>query len=201
VTDGVTRQPASIPGSADDGGDEERLRALMRRYQAGHLDGFDELYALASPAVRRFLGARLSDASRVEDLVQETFLRLHQARHTYDPAYPVRPWLLAIAKHTWLMDVRARARRPHATEPLAETHTLTSPAVDRLEDREEMRRALQDVVPGGRVPFLMHHVWGYSFAEIARRLGVSEAAAKLRSSRAMQSLRRALGASRREGRR
>jgi len=187
VTDGVTEQPAG----------EERLRALMQRYQAGHLDGFDELYALASPMVRRFLRGRVADASRIEDLVQETFLRLHQARRTYDPAYPVRPWLLAIARHTWMMDTRSRSRRPQATEIVEDAHAPhEATAADRLADRDEVQRALEEVPPAGRAPLVLHHVWGYSFAEIAKRMGMTEAAAKLRSSRAMQSLRRALGASR-----
>lgn len=176
-----------------DGRGDERLRGLMTRYQAGHLDGFDELYGLASPRVRRMLRARVGDPARVEDLVQETFLRLHQARHTYDPAYPVLPWLLAVARHTWLMDLRARSRRPQPTDPIDEA---TVPSIrgeaEQLPDREEVRRALAALTPAGRGSAVLHHVWGYSFAEIARRTGVNEAAAKLRSSRAIQSLRRLL---------
>lgn len=192
MTDGVTDRPA----------DDERLRALMRRYQAGHLDGFDELYALASPAVRRFLRARVADSSRVEDLVQETFLRLHQARRTYDPAYPVRPWLLAIARHTWLMDTRGRSRRPQATDVIEESHALqTSNDADDFAERDEVRRALGELTPAARTPLVLHHVWGYSFAEIAKRMGLTEAAAKLRSSRAMQGLRRALESSRERSKR
>lgn len=187
MTDDVTERLA----------DEERWRALMQRYQAGHLDGFDELYALASPVVRRFLRSRVAEASRVEDLVQETFLRLHQARRTYDPAFPVRPWLLAIARHTWLMDTRGRSRRPQATEVLEDAHGVqASSGAALFADRDEVRRALGELTPAGRAPLVMHHVWGYSFAEIAKRMGVTEAAAKLRSSRAMQSLRRALGSAR-----
>jgi RNA polymerase sigma-70 factor (ECF subfamily) len=168
----------------------------MTRYQSGHLDGFDEFYTLVSPVVRRFLRARIADASRAEDLVQETFLRLHQARHTYDPAYPVRPWLLAIARHTWLMDMRTRSRRPQATEPIDDRLAAkTMGEAERLAQRDEVERALGELKSGGRVPVVMHHVWGYSFAEIAKRTGVNEATAKLRSSRAMKTLRRVLGRS------
>lgn len=192
MTDGVIGQTV----------DEERLRALMLRYQAGHLDGFDELYTLASPVVRRFLHARVAEVSRVEDLVQETFLRLHQARRTYDPAYPVRPWLPAIARHTWLMDARSRSRRPQPTEVVEDSLALQIPSdAQRFAERDDVRRALSELTSAGRAPLVLHHVWGYSFAEIARRMGVTEAAAKLRSSRAMHALRRVLRASRKRSER
>jgi RNA polymerase sigma-70 factor (ECF subfamily) len=196
VTDGVTE---NAPGADRESGKagEERLRALMLRYQSGHLDGFDELYALASPLIRGFLRSRVAEASRAEDLVQETFLQVHRARHTYDPAYPLRPWLLAIARHTWLMDVRSRSRRLQPTEVVEDIYAMQATSeADRLATRDEVRRALRQVALSGRAPFVLHHVWGYSFAEIAKRMGVTEAAAKLRSSRAMQALKRALGTSR-----
>jgi RNA polymerase sigma-70 factor, ECF subfamily len=187
VTEDVTS------GAPDDG----RLRALMVRYQAGHLDGFDELYALVSPTVRRFLRGRVGDTARAEDLVQEAFLRLHQARHTYDPSYPVMPWLVAIARHTWLMDVRTRSRRPQPSVDLDDQHLTSSPSqADQLAQRDELQRALAHLTPAGRAPVVMHHMWGYSFAEIAKRTGVNEAVAKLRSSRAMRVLRQALQSSR-----
>jgi RNA polymerase sigma factor (sigma-70 family) len=188
VTEDVTS------GAPDDG----RLRALMVRYQAGHLEGFDELYALVSPTVRRFLRGRVGDAARVEDLVQEVFLRLHQARHTYDPRYPLMPWLVAIARHTWLMDIRARSRRPQPNVALDDRHmTPVTSGADRISHRDELRQALAQLTPAGRAPVVMHHVWGYSFAEIATRTGVNQAVAKLRSSRAMRVLRQALQSSRR----
>lgn len=174
----------------------------MVRYQAGQLEGFDELYALASPMVCRFHRARVADVARADDLVQETFLKLHQARHTYDPAYPLEPWLLAIARHTWLMDVRTRSRRPHAVgiaaddeggrpfERLAASGTSTA---EMLAHRDEIGRALHELPVSGRTAVVLHHVWGYSFAEIARRAGVSEAAVKLRSSRGLRALRAAIG--------
>lgn len=180
-------------GTPDDG----RLRALMVRYQAGQLDGFDELYALVSPTVRRFVRARVSDPGRAEDLVQESFLRLHHARHTYDPSYPVLPWLMAITRHAWLMDMRARSRRPQPSVELDEQLMVSSSnTADQIAQRVELRRALAQLTPAGRVPVVMHHVWGYSFAEIGKRTGVNAAAAKLRSSRAMRVLRDALRSSR-----
>jgi len=75
--------------------DDQALRALMASYQEGRFEAFDELYGLVAPAVRRFLTGRIRDAARTEDVVQETFLQMHRARRSYDPAYPVVPWVMA----------------------------------------------------------------------------------------------------------
>ena len=56
-------------------------------------------------------------------------------------------------------------------------------------DRELVRDALAQVTPERRRPLVWHHVFGLSFREIARRLGIREDAAKLRSSRGMADLR------------
>ena len=55
----------------------------------------------------------INEAERklADDLVQETFLQLHRARHTYNPAFPLLPWAMAIARHVWLMDRRTLSRR------------------------------------------------------------------------------------------
>src|SRR3546814_15527415 len=48
----------------------------------------------------------------VDDAVQETLLAVHRRRHTYDPQYPLGPWLAAIAKNKWVDQLRSLARRP-----------------------------------------------------------------------------------------
>ena len=64
--------------------------------------------------------------------------------------------------------------------------------VESLADRDRLRRALDDVLPDRREALLLHHVWGFSFAEIGQMLGIRADAAKLRSSRGMADLRRLL---------
>lgn len=174
----TTRMPESV-----------RVRALMASYQAGHIEAFDELYGLLAPTVRRYLSSLARDQSRADDLVQDTFFQLHRARHTYDPAYPLMPWVLAIARHCWLMDCRSARRRP--TVPLdVDAHLPAArPDADPWADRLDVRGAVSALPSARRAAVLAHHVMGFSFKEIAGRLGVPEAAAKLRSSRGMRQLR------------
>ena len=168
--------------------DDGHLRALMTDYQAGRLEAFEELYAQLAPSVRRFLASRPGLRVRAEDLTQDTFLQLHRARHTYDPAYPVMPWVLAVARNVWLMDRRSASRRPQWGD--TELPEIPVPAeADGYADRMAVRQALRHVAPGRREAVVAHHVWGWSFREIAERAGVRETAAKLRSSRGVAQLR------------
>jgi RNA polymerase sigma-70 factor, ECF subfamily len=172
--------------------DEERLRDLMVAYQGGAYDAFEALYAAVIGSVRGWLASATRDRTRAEDLAQETFLQIHRARHTYDSAYPVMPWVMAIARHVYLMDRRTASRRPRY---VAEEHAAESAVASETERRIDgapVRDALRRVSPDRRGALLLHHLAGWSFREIGRKLGIRETAAKLRSSRAMGQLRDAL---------
>jgi len=169
--------------------EDARLRDLMREYQSGRFEAFDEIYASIAPSVRRYLLSQARDSAKADDLVQETFLQIHRARHTYDASFPLMPWAMAIARHVWLMDRRTLSRRPWAPEDVAEMELPVRAEAASLADREDVRRALGQVAPARRDAVIQHHVLGFSFKEIAARAGIAETAAKLRSSRGMAQLR------------
>jgi len=173
--------------------DDRALRALMASYQAGRFEAFDELYPLVAPVVRRFAMGRLRDMGRAEDIVQETFLQMHRARRTYDPAYPLMPWVLAIARHCWLMELRRASRRPTSDVDIEDVPLSVRSGAESHEARVDVHRALTEVPDGQREALVAHHVWGLSFHEIGAQLGITGAAAKLRSSRGMRRLRNLLG--------
>ena len=186
--------PFDSPKTRDAGvqlaqGEELRLRELMRAYQLGRVEAFDELYAALAPALRRYLLSHARDGAKADDLVQETFLQLHRARHTYDPSYPVTPWAMAIARHVRLMDRRTQSRRPWAPEDVTELVLPVRGEAAAYAERADVRRALGHVAASRRAAIIQHHLWGWSFREIAAKAGIAETAAKLRSSRGMAQLR------------
>jgi RNA polymerase sigma-70 factor (ECF subfamily) len=169
--------------------DDQRLRALMAAYQAGRFDAFDEIHEAIAVPIRRYLLGQARDAAKADDLVQETLLQIHRARHTFDPAYPLMPWVMAIARHVWLMDRRTATRRPWAAVDVTTLDLPVRGEAASLAERSEVRRALARVGGDKRAALLQHHLLGLTFKEIARRAGIAEAAAKLRSSRGMAQLR------------
>jgi RNA polymerase sigma-70 factor (ECF subfamily) len=169
--------------------DDVRLRALMVAYQGGDLRSFEQLYDLLAPGLGRWLRGHVRDAAAAEDLLQEVFLQMHRARHTYDAAYPVAPWAYAIARHVWLMHLRARGRRVRPTETIDAVEIAVRGEAEAYAVRAEVRDTLAALPPPRRRAVIWHHVIGLSFREIAERLGIRETAAKLRSSRGMAEMR------------
>ena len=168
----------------------------MASYQSGHFESFDEIYAHVAPVLRQYLYRQSRDAAKADDLVQDTFLQMHRARHTFDPAYPLMPWVMAIARHVWLMDRRTASRRPWAPVDVTEIELPVRAEASSFADRAEVRQALAQVATPQRQAVIQHHVWGLSFKEIAARVGIAETVAKLRSSRGMAKLRSLLAAKR-----
>lgn len=76
-----------------------RRALLMERLQAGDADACRELLDDIGPAVTGFLRRRIADSSELEDVYQEVFMALFEARQTYQPGRPLEPWLFAIARN------------------------------------------------------------------------------------------------------
>ncbi len=168
----------------------EDLRSWMAAYQEGEMAAFERLYTQLAPKIRKYLISLTLNVPRAEDLLQETFLQIHRSRRTYLPPRPVAPWAFGVARHVYLMDCRAWARRRRLeVEPDEDLPDLPVPAVgEGVADREWVRQAVAVLPEDRREPLLLHHVWGFSFKEIAGLLGIREGAAKVRAHRARKQL-------------
>src|SRR5262245_7850704 len=178
-------------GPADQEGGH--LVRLMVEYQAGRMEAFESLYAALAPDLGRHLDAS-SFGGVTKDLVQETFLEMHRARHTYLPPLPVRPWAFGIARNVLRRHRRTAWRRARIEAISGDGLAEGPPATEGTGiDGRDLDQALQRLPEGRRSAFELHHVHGFSFAEIGRMLRIPEGAAKLRSSRAMGALRALFG--------
>ncbi len=71
--------------------------ALLAEHLAGKPGAFDELVARYADDLYSFFQRFVGNASAADDLVQETFLQVHLAANTFDPARAFKPWLYTIA--------------------------------------------------------------------------------------------------------
>src|SRR5271157_1070260 len=91
------------------------LGSLMARYQEGDSSAAAALVNCLSPQLYRLFLTQFISRRHADDLLQETWLRVHEVRHTYRPGSPVRPWVYAIARNV-RVDHYRRARRSEARE-------------------------------------------------------------------------------------
>jgi RNA polymerase sigma-70 factor (ECF subfamily) len=160
-------------------GDEAACRALVLRYQR-------PVFALLS---------RLVGRGRIDDLAQETFLRVFRALARFDRSGPARlgTWILTIATRLGLDELR---KRPPPDVALDET--FVGPArADETAERHALGAALARAVaalpPEQRAVVLLREVHELEYDEIARALDVDLGTVKSRLSRARAALREALG--------
>src|SRR5262245_27891232 len=98
-------ESASSPMASD-----AELEDLMVRYQSGDAAAVTGLIERLSPQLLRFFLAQFVSRRFADDLLQETWLRIHRVRHTYRPGEPVLPWIYALARNV-RVDHYRRTRR------------------------------------------------------------------------------------------
>ena len=136
------------------------------------------LYRAYAADVRRFALFLSGDASFADDIVSETFIRMWNARARVDLA-TVKAYLFAIARNLYLQQRRQNSRMaPIDTE----VRDSQPDPLQQARARDELRvvlEALQALPEVDRSAVLMRADAGMPYAEIARTLGISEAAAKV----------------------
>ena len=179
---------------------------LFQRYTQGHEDGFRELMERYQPRIQGFLRKRLNDEERVEDLTQDTFLRIHRARESYDPARKFSTWIHTIANNLLKNEFRNRSRRREtvfselrpatpgsgaAPRPVEFQSNGSDPEQDayRTELREAIDVAIEQMDEHHRIPFVMREVDDLSYEEIADLIGIPVGTVKSRLNRARNAFR------------
>jgi RNA polymerase sigma-70 factor (ECF subfamily) len=162
----------------------------MARYQAGEFGAARTLIEQLSPQLRRFFVAQSASRTHADDLLQETWLRIHKVRHTYRPGEPLLPWLYAIARYVRVDHYRRMSRTPVHESRLEEV------AAPLTEDpgAEELEALLAPLSTSEREIIVMMKVAGMSLEEVARAMSCSVGAVKQKVHRAYESLRRSMSA-------
>jgi RNA polymerase sigma-70 factor (ECF subfamily) len=171
---------------ADDA--KERRARWMEQVQAGDQDAYRALLEDVSAELRTFLRRRVRDRQDVEDVVQEILLTVHRARHTYDPARPFEPWLMAIARNA-AVDAFRRDRRRGRWERLAEDEAPVEGRSDESAGELSLSSALEGLPESQRAALEMVKLDGLTIEEAAARSGVSAGALRVRIHRGYRALR------------
>ncbi|MBL6454150.1 sigma-70 family RNA polymerase sigma factor [Belnapia sp. T6] len=179
-------------------GAEGEWEGWMAAAQAGDAAAYDRLLRAALPLLRAVARRRIINAAEAEDAVQDALLTIHRLRHSYEPARPIRPWLVAICERRAIDRLRRQSRRGGRESPIEDWHeTLATPGANQGEERvasAELRAAVAELSEAQRTALGLAKLEGLSLAEASARSGMSVGALKVATHRAVKALRRRLGA-------
>jgi len=178
------------------------LAALMGRYCDGEAQAFREIYAALAPRILGYLTGLVGDKATGEDLLQLTFMKLHQCRAAYVRGANPVPWLYTIAYRTCLDELRRRKRArvrlssdgalPRELEvDITGSAEPPAPATDEAAIARGMA-ALATLPEPLRQAVLLTKIHGHSSAEAASIAGTTAGAIKVRAHRGYVALRRKL---------
>jgi len=179
------------------------VKELMQRYCDGDASAFRELYALVAPRLLGYLVKMARQRPLAEDLLQQTFLKVHRARAAYVRGADPLPWIYSIAHRTFIDETRKQKRaivRVGDKEELPEVPAgLAGESVDRREpdpDAEQVQAALDalaELPAQQREAVVLTKLDGRSVAEAAAIAGTTTGAMKVRAHRGYEALRKLLG--------
>lgn len=167
---------------------EIRLQALLLRGIEGDEAAYRNFLTLLGAHLRSFLRRRLQTPD-IEDLLQETLLAVHNARHTYRAEQPLTAWVQAIALYKLMDHFRAHSRRDALTDPLDDESLLLSDEDHQASQAErDLTRLLERLPDKQRLPILHVKLQGRSVDETAKLTGLSVSAVKVGVHRGLKAL-------------
>ena len=163
----------------------------MADAQRGDNVVYEQLLTQIGGVIEAYLRVRFGRLEAMEDCVQECLLALHKARHTYDPKRPFRPWMFTLVRHKTI-DVLRRNQTQIGLAAAMQHEPQQVPDANKLLQVVDGIRVLEKLAPDYREAVALTKYVGYTNAEAATWLGISEAAVKARVYRGLIAIRKDL---------
>jgi RNA polymerase sigma-70 factor (ECF subfamily) len=165
----------------------------MLAFCRGDEDAFVQLYRRYRDRIINHARRLLNDQARAEEAGQEVFLRLYQARESYQPLSRFSTFIFRVATN-YCLNICARSENKFTADGQAVDHTVvdTRPGQEEAVAQEQLRltlsHALTTLPDKQRAALVLCHYEGLSYQEAAEALEVSESALKSLIHRARQAM-------------
>jgi RNA polymerase sigma-70 factor (ECF subfamily) len=173
----------------------DQERAWIDQALQGDKVAFGQLVRAYERPVYNLTYRMLGDPAEAEDAAQETFLRAYSKLATYQPRRKFVNWLLSIASHHCIDILRRKSRAPQLSldgpmppEWLTSSAPQPDQVVNKNQERESVRQALETLPPTYRAAVVLRYWYGMSYREIAATMRTTESAIKSRLHRARRTM-------------
>jgi RNA polymerase sigma-70 factor (ECF subfamily) len=148
---------------------------------------FSSLYKKYAPDVYRFALYLSGERGEAEDITSETFVRAWTSPGPIEMV-TVKGYLFTIARNLFLQGLRKKSRHVALNEDLRDPQANPYRQAEQKEKLDSVLTELQKLPEESRSALLMRAVDGMAYEEIARALGISLAAVKVKIHRARLAL-------------
>jgi RNA polymerase sigma-70 factor (ECF subfamily) len=176
-----------------------RLDALLRKVAAGDTAAFEELYDETVATVYGLAVRVLRDPAQAEEIAQEVLVEVWRKADRYDPARGgAMGWIMTLTQRRAVDRVRSeqaaaeRDDRAARREPSAAPDGVAELVLDRL-DHQRLRGCLDHLTVPQRQSITLAYYDGYTYREVAERIGIPLSTVKARMRDGMIRLRDCLG--------
>src|SRR5437868_12992136 len=150
---------------------------------------FSALYGKYAPTVFRFAMYLTGNRGEAEDITSETFVRAWTTPEPIAMA-TVKGYLLTIARNLFLQELRKRSRNVPLVETMRDPNPGPEAETEKKAEYSAVMAGLQQLPELDRAALLMSAFEGMPYGEIARSLGISLAAVKMKIHRSRLTLSR-----------
>lgn len=175
---------------------DRELSDLLLAAQEGNKEAYERFLGEVCVLLRPFLVKRMGASERVEDVLQESLLAIHRARHTYMPIRPVGPWLYAICEHRMIDFYRKNRRIEKIESPVSGDIERIAERMEHgagTEEGEQVRLLLEKLPEKQRKVIELLKIHDRSVKEVSAQTGMSESAVKVAAFRGYEAIRRLFG--------
>lgn len=168
---------------------------LVRLVLDGDQAAFEYLFNRYADSIRRLYAKRVGNADDVDDLLQETFIKVFMNLSRYDSAYTFGQWLYVIARNTFIDYVRRRRDSlpiDQLTSGIASASSggTVTPEQSVINQQQRMRidHHLSRMTPRYRELIELRFFREFSYDEIANKLSLPLGTVKTQIHRAREQL-------------
>lgn len=163
--------------------EEQLLQGCLHRDPAAELRFFERFSGIAMAICKRYM----PDTAQAQDMHQDGFLRCYRSLKSYRAEGSLEGWVRRVFVSTCL-DALRRKRRARAFElDLSEATEVAAPADNAFllaADANYLLEAIAGLPEGARVVFNLYAVEGFTHAEVATNLGITESTSRAHLTRA-----------------
>jgi RNA polymerase sigma-70 factor (ECF subfamily) len=176
-------------------------RELLCAYLRGDKTALEQIIRLYGDYLFGYLTKMCGDRAQAEDYFQETFRRVCEKANTFHGGQ-VRAWIFRIATNVVMDGFRREKRQSmlrisqiqdcdgNTEVAMAEAKTISSPSEDaqKQEEKEMVRRIIEELPAGQRTVLVLSFYQQLSYAEVAQILNCSIGTVKAQMYRALRKL-------------